>query len=99
VLPDPKLSIPSNYSSIKFEMYKKFEGPSWFEYIQWGNVIDAIGNCNLSAVSASRWGGRDKDCWNQLDCALAAADASQQAQYSSAATVLGLVSIFEDNER
>jgi hypothetical protein len=59
--------------------------------MQWPNVIDAIANCTVSDDSVSRWGGRDETCWNQLDCALTAADASQQAQYSSAATILGLV--------
>lgn len=73
-------------------MFKKFESPLWYAYIQWPNVIDAITNCTVSPDSASRWGGRDKTCWDQLDCALSAADASQQAQYSSAATILGLVS-------
>jgi hypothetical protein len=82
----------------EFKMYKKFEGPFWSAYMQWDNVIDAIGSCNLSAASASKWGGRDKACWNKLDCALTAADASQQAQYASAATVLGLVSISGDNK-
>jgi hypothetical protein len=74
-------------------MYRKFEGPNWSEYMQWPNVIDAIANCTVSDDSVSRWGGRDEMCWNQLDCALTAADASQQAQYSSAATILGLVSL------
>jgi hypothetical protein len=72
-------------------MFKKFEGPFWYTYMQWPNVIDAISNCTMAENSISRWGGRDSTCWNQLDCALTAADASQQAQYSSAATILGLV--------
>jgi len=75
-------------------MFRKFEGPFWYIYIQWPNVIDAINNCTVPADSASRWGGRDKTCWNQLDCALTAADASQQQQYSCASTILGLVSLF-----
>lgn len=72
-------------------MVKKFGGPGWDLYMQWPNVIEAIANCTIPDDSISRWGGRDSTCWNQLDCALSAADASQKAQYSSAATILGLV--------
>ncbi|KAE9380919.1 hypothetical protein N431DRAFT_459831 [Stipitochalara longipes BDJ] len=74
-------------------MFKKFEGPLWSSYIQWPNVVEAINNCTVPADSASRWPGglRDRTCWNQLDCALTGADASQQAQYSSTSTILGLM--------
>jgi len=47
-------------------MFKKFEGPFWYTYIQWPNVIDAINNCTAPADSPSIWGGRDKTCWQQL---------------------------------
>lgn len=75
-------------------MYKKFEGRLWYTYMEWPNVIDAISNCTVLSAFADRWGGRDRTCWNQIDCALTAADASQQAQYSSAATILGLVRLY-----
>jgi hypothetical protein len=75
-------------------MFKKFEGPLWYTYMEWPNVIDAIANCTVSTSTADRWGGRDRRCWDQLNCAFTAADASQQARYSSAATIFGLVRLY-----
>ena len=59
--------------------------------MQWPNVIDAIANCTFSDNNVRRWRGHDETCWNQLDCALTAADTTQQAEYSSAGTTLGIV--------
>jgi hypothetical protein len=69
-------------------MWTKFKGPS---YAGWSNVISAIHDCEPINDFGEIYGKDDQQCWNVLNCALEAADASQQAQYSSAATILGLV--------
>lgn len=74
--------------SITMTIFDKFT--TRITYAEWPNVIEAFVTCNGSSPIA-KYGGRDEGCWNKLNCALEAADASQQAQYSSAATILGLV--------
>lgn len=74
----------------------KFAGKNWDDYILWPNVADAIKNCTPLVDSASKYAltvHSDNVCWDKLNCALAAADPSQQAQCSSTATILGLVSV------
>jgi hypothetical protein len=60
-------------------------------YAEWPNVIEALANCTALDNYGAKWGGRDS-CLGKLNCALNAADSAQQAQYSAAATILGLVS-------
>jgi hypothetical protein len=72
-------------------MWTKFG--TGLSYAEWPNVVEALLDCNGSSPVADVYGGRDKICWNKLNCALSAADASQAAQYSSAATILGLVAM------
>lgn len=69
-------------------MFKKFDEPLWYTYLHWPNIIAGIDNCPVSETSSAN---RNQHCRDQLHCALAAADAYQHTQFSSAATILGLV--------
>lgn len=72
------------------DMWHKFQGAS---YTRWENIDEAIRNCTPVNDFGEKYGleQRSAKCWTILDCALSAADAIQQAQFSSAATILGLV--------
>lgn len=69
-------------------MFTKFSEPS---YMEWPNVINSVVNCTPDGFAQFASRG-DSACWSKVNCALNAADASQNAQYSSATTILGLVS-------
>lgn len=73
----------------------KFTGDNWDAYMLWPAVADAIRNCTPTADSTSRHyisPHSNNVCWDKLNCALTAANPRQQAQYSTTATILGLVS-------
>lgn len=72
-------------------MRKKFTGanPS---YTSWSNIDQAILNCTPPNDFGERYATPgDVKCWGILSCALSAADPTQQAELSSASTILGLV--------
>lgn len=60
----------------------KFTGANWHAYIRWPNVADAIRNYTPLVDSGATFdttAHSDNLCWDKLNCALAAADPSQQA--------------------
>ncbi|KAF1849573.1 uncharacterized protein K460DRAFT_119 [Cucurbitaria berberidis CBS 394.84] len=65
-------------------MWRKFEGPS---YTGFSSVDEAMHNCTTVDNKASTRAG----CWTVLNCVLAAASPHQQAKFSAAATILGLL--------
>jgi hypothetical protein len=69
-------------------MWHKFQTPS---YAGWQNIDNAMDACTAAVHNAPKTNYETVGCFSILNCVLSEADANQAAQFSSAATILGLV--------